>query len=60
MEFPVEEFNAARRALDPKNILANSMIDGFFGVPRDHGFVMVSTVWCRVMGVQVKQLPWQC
>jgi len=31
--FPVEEFNRARAALDPKNVLANDLIDGVFGVP---------------------------
>ena len=28
--FPVVEFNAARRALDPKNILANNIVDALF------------------------------
>ena len=28
--FPVAEFNAARRALDPKNILANDVVDALF------------------------------
>jgi L-galactono-1,4-lactone dehydrogenase len=30
---PVAEFNALRKELDPKNILANSMVDEIFGVP---------------------------
>ena len=28
--YPVEQFNAARRKLDPKNILSNDLIDALF------------------------------
>lgn len=28
--FPVAQFNAARRVLDPKNILANDIVDVLF------------------------------
>jgi hypothetical protein len=28
--FPVADFNAARRSLDPKNILANNIVDALF------------------------------
>ena len=28
--YPVEEFNALRRELDPKNILANDIVDKLF------------------------------
>ena len=33
--FPVEAFNAARRELDPKNVLANDVIDGLFPLDDD-------------------------
>lgn len=31
--FPIDEFNAARRKLDPNNILSNELLDGLFGKP---------------------------
>ena len=31
--FPVEELNAARRLLDPRNILSNELLDGVLGEP---------------------------
>ena len=31
--FPIDELNAARRELDPRNILSNELLDGLLAEP---------------------------
>ena len=32
--YPVEQFNKARKQLDPHNIMSNEMLNDFFGKPQ--------------------------